>query len=121
MVPEKVTLSKYYHGDTWKGFKIGPVLFDGNAPTTTLVSCKLQFRDKYDNLGYEYNTVSAICKGLITITDAATWEVTVEPGILDLEKGLWYWDLETVDSAGTIKTIISGKIRIKIDITNGIN
>lgn len=118
MAPGKVTLKPCYKGDTWKGFTVGPVLIDGQAPTTTLVSCKMQFVDKYGGLGYEFDTVAAVSKGLITIDDAATWEVTVEPAILPLDKGVWKWDFETIDSADTKVTLLAGTIRITADITN---
>jgi hypothetical protein len=77
----------------------------------------MQFVDKYDSFGYEFNTVASSCKGLITISDATTWNFQMMPGELPLTKGVWKWDLETVDSDGITLTLLSGTIKIIDDIT----
>ena len=132
MAPEKITLVDHYKGDSWVGMIIGPVLFNGTAPLADLASCKLQFRDEFDALGQEFNIVGeggAIdgAIGLITIDDAATWEITVPVQPLNCDAGVsedgssnkktWYWDFETVDADGVKLTIYKGTIKVFEDVT----
>jgi hypothetical protein len=117
MAPLKLALDPYYKGDTWKGFTINSILIDGLAPAANAVSCKMQFRSKAGELGFEYNTDTSNCKGLITIDDAALWVITVKPEILPLDKGIWWWDFEVVDAEGTLLTILTGRLRVTQDIT----
>jgi len=118
MAPLKMTLDAYYKGDTWKGFTLDSILIDGVVPTVNLASCKLQFRDKTGALGYELNSIEAICKGLITINDATTWALSIGGMVLDLEAGTWWWDLEMVDVNGDILTVLTGRLRVVDDITH---
>lgn len=117
MIPGRHTLQPHYKGDTWSGFAVGPITKNEEAPETTLVSARLQFRDKYDTFGYEFNSITNTCKGTIVIVDPVLWTIQIGPGEVDLEKGLWKWDLELVDNIGTRKTYLKGTIRILDEIT----
>ena len=125
--PAKITLEDHYKGDWWEGMVIGPVLVNGVAPTATLISCKMQFRDEWDELGHEFNTTPGAGIGTITIDDAATWEITVPPQLLNLltdesENGknnskTWYLDFQTTDSDGAILTLYRGTIKVLEDVS----
>ncbi len=117
MAPLKMSLDAQYKGDTWDGFSLDSILIDGALPTVAMTSAKMQFRSKTNELGFEYNTVETNCKGLITIDTAATWAMTIEPEILPMDTGVWWWDLEVVDVNGRLKTILAGRLRIIADVT----
>jgi hypothetical protein len=52
---------------------------------------------------------------LITITDQATWLITVPAQALPLAVGQWSWDFETTDAAGVIRTLYKGTLTITRD------
>ena len=118
MIPGKLVLDKHYSGDSWYGLDIGPATINGESPILPVVSARLQFRNAYDDLGYEFNTVSEIGKGLIQIVDATNWELIIGPQILTLPAGKWVWDLEITDSSGFVLTPVSGKMKVIGDVTN---
>lgn len=118
MRPVPVTLNDHTRGDTWEGITIGPVMFNGAQPTSVLSSCRMQFRDDNDTLGYELNSVPATGKGPITITNSTTWVVTVPAQQLPLDAATWRWDFETTDAGGVVRTLYSGILRIKADVTH---
>ena len=117
MTPLKLVLPAHYKGDSWKGFSLDSITIDGSVPTVALASCRLQFRSKTGVMGFEYNSVADSCKGLITIDTAATWAVTLNAAILNLDAGMWVWDLEMTDVHGVVITVLTGRLRIKADIT----
>jgi hypothetical protein len=117
MTPAFVELPPFVRGDTWSGIQIGPITFDNVAPTNALVSCRLHFRDKANKLGYGFSSISTVGYGIIVITDANTWEISIAEQSLPLEAGTWTWDFETTDSLGITKTYIRGNIKISEDRT----
>ncbi len=117
MAPINLSLAAQYKGDTWKGFSVDSISIDGASPTANLASVKLQFRSETGELGYELNTVSSVCKGLIVIDDAAIWGVTINPVVLPLDAEMWWWDLEMTDVNGVVFTPLKGRLRITADIT----
>lgn len=52
---------------------------------------------------------------MITITDPATWLITVPAQGLPLAVGQWAWDFETTDAAGVIRTLYKGTLTITRD------
>lgn len=118
MAPVTFNLPDYYRGDTWLGGNMGPASIDGAAPTTTLVSARLQFRDFDGVLGYELNTTPAEGKGTISITNAASWTIAFPKQILyGLNTGKWDYDIELVDSEGTKRTVYKGYIKVIGDVS----
>jgi hypothetical protein len=119
MAPTTVVLEgSYYKGDSWPGMHIDPVTINGLQPALALASCRMQFRDADRLLGYELNSVPATGKGLIIITNAATWEMDITDQILDMPAGRYNWDLETTDAGGNVLTIYKGKLTVKQDVTH---
>ena len=118
MAPLKLSLDSYYRGDTWGGFTLDSITIDGSVPAVDLASCRMQFRSKAGELGYELNSVTATCKAAITIIDATTWEISIGGYPLLLDKGVWFWDLEMTDVNDEIITILKGRLRVKADITH---
>jgi hypothetical protein len=126
--PEKIKLSDHYKNDTWEGMIIGPVLINGAQPSQNIVSARMEFRDKDDQLGYALDTSPGAGEGTITIDDAATWEITVAPQLIPgVDAGvssngssntkIWYWDFETTDAAGVVLTLYRGTMKVKEDVT----
>ena len=119
MEPVSIALEPHKRGDTWDGIlSIGPILINTFPPDNQVVSCRMQFRDQYDSLGYELNSVSAVGKGIITIVDPATWEFIIPKQLLPLDTGSWIWDFETTDSEGNIETYYCGTLLVTKDITH---
>jgi hypothetical protein len=128
MAPEKITIADHYNGDTWVGMAIGPILINSLQPPNTLASCKLEFRDEDDTLGYKLTTTPGAGEGTITISDATTWVVSIPeqliPGVDagDVTAGMknkkiWYWDFETIDSTGKKLTLYKGTLKVYEDVT----
>lgn len=118
MPPVYIRLDSHYKDDTWTGMTVGPVLINTAQPEYTLASVKMQFRDQADQLGHEFNTVGGTGIGTITITNATTWVITVPEQLLNLTKGIWSWDFETINSEGTKLTLYEGIIKVIEDTTS---
>ena len=123
-MPEFIRLNDHRRGDTWPGIlSIGPVTFllndsDVSLPENPLASCRMQFRDKKDVLGYELSTSPEEGQGTITIVDADSWLISVPAQALPLDGGSWLWDFEATDSAGWTITLYEGKMTVRKDITH---
>lgn len=121
--PPVVTLfgdGEHYRGDSIKQFSIGPIVvsIDGAAPTSLAhpcVSCKLQFRTKDGDLGYALSSSPTTGEGTITITSAAAWTFVVPDQAFPLEEGKWFFDFETTDSTGFVKSYFQGTLTVKVD------
>jgi hypothetical protein len=125
MAPALVVLEPHYRGDTWRGLEIGPVQFNTGTvavpvlvdPPFPLVSCRMQFRDSDDVCFYELSSEVLEGNGTITIADDVSWTITIPPQLLPLESKTWKYDLECVDSDGTVITIYYGTMVVTSDIT----
>ncbi|MHB1350126.1 MAG: hypothetical protein ACYCYR_09660 [Desulfobulbaceae bacterium] len=116
MQPVDIQLPDHTAGDTWEGLTIGPVLFNDAQPAQALSSCRLYFRRQSGGgLGHKLSSTPAAGDGLITITDQATWLITVPAQALPLAVGQWSWDFETTDAAGVIRTLYKGTLTITRD------
>ena len=118
MPPVIIKLDNYYSGDSWEGMLVGPVVINEVTPTSPVTAVRMQFRDsEFGDLGYELNTDPAAGEGLITITDADTWEINIPAQVIGLVAGRWDWDLECTDSTGYVVTLYRGVLTVKGDIT----
>jgi len=120
MVPVTIDeLQAHYRGDVWKGLLgFGPITINGVPPATTLVSCRMQFRDREKLLGYELNTSPAAGEGTLVIDNSTTWVISIPKQLLPLEVGKWYWDIETIDSEGFPWTPFRGSIKVQEDVSH---
>ena len=120
MQPVDIKLLPHTSGDTWEGLLIGPILFNSIQPATTLATCRLYFRHPTNGRVYwRLNSDSTVSRdGSITIDNTVTWTVTVPAQVLDLTTGTYFWDFETVDSAGVIRTLYKGTIFITPEVSN---
>ena len=121
MGPVIVETGIYYKGDTWDGFNVGPVLINEEQPSSYLVAVRMQFRDRKGNVGFEFNSkiTPEDGKGIFEINNPITWEFTTLPIVMSLDKGVWFWDLETTDSSDKVITLYRGALTVMEDITNG--
>jgi hypothetical protein len=118
MLPVKVILDKYYKGDSWSGMDIS-VTMNGSPPLSAVQSCRMQFRTRDGDFGYELNSVITEGMGSIVISDASLWDIIVPPQILNLDTGRWYWDFEITDNSNNVYTVMYGILKIIGDITYG--
>ena len=102
-----IQLANIKEGDSWSGL------------THTCSSTGTAFADTLADVTMVFKTPAGVA-GLtltndtdITIDDATAWSFTVEP-ILEfpLAVGLWLWSITCTDSAGVIKTRMSGTKRV---------
>ena len=116
MHPVAVSLPAHSRGDTWEGLTIGPVLFNDAQPSSALGSCRLYFRrETGGTIGYKLKSDPGDGEGSITITNTATWSITVPAQALSLAAGPWLWDFETTDAAGVVRTLYNGTLTITSD------
>lgn len=113
----ELVLDPVVAGDTWTGIPSIQTVIDGNPPTEDLAFARIQFRKQWDSrpAGATLDTDN----GGIAISDASTWLVVVPPQKLPLAPGLWRWDYETTDAAGTVKTFMYGTLTVLEDISRG--
>lgn len=84
-------------------------------PATALAHVRIQFR-----LGSETGSVGLeLSDGneKITIIDADEWIIDVPAQAGPSKAGEWYWDLETEDAAGVIRTYVTGVQVMQQDTT----
>jgi hypothetical protein len=117
--PQTLNFSTYMSGDTLNGFQLSSVTFNGVTPPYPLVSCHLVFKDVTNTHFFRFSNTPRTGEGQITINNAATWAVTVEPTIINLPNGDYTWDWVFVDSNGTVRTLLAGKLPIRKGIANG--
>lgn len=118
MQPVEVQLPDHTAGDTWERIHIGPILFNNAQPPESLQSCRWYFRDRKKVIGYKFKSSPGAGEGTITINDAATWDVTIPPTLMPLEKGDWHWDFETTDAAGVVRTLYHGVLKLTCDVSH---
>lgn len=116
-----VTLPSHKRGDRWPGLTLGPVLFDGVAPTDTLARVRMHFTNGATRYRLDSDSTSTPTRAAaITITNATTWEATtgvIENGFLP-KAGSWDFDIEFWVAGQGPRTLVSGSIFVSQDVTN---
>ena len=102
-------------GDQWPGIAALTIQVNGSPPVAALASARMQFRA--DKSSPSPSASLATADGSIAIVEAANWELTIPPLSLPLTAGTWYWDLETTDATGAVKTYLAGTLQVIQDIT----
>jgi len=123
MIPAVMPTQTIYRNDLWEQvYYFGPVEDElSDPPEIEGLSCRMQFRDVYDNFGYELSSIVTEGKGTITIIDSVNHEFDIPAQALPLEVGTWLWDFEvfgTDDLTGLGITYYSGKIIVVKDISH---
>jgi len=113
-----VKLDPHKRGDTWEGLTFGPLTINDERPISPIVSCRIDFRDSEDRLGYRLSSEPDEGQGTMDIIDAENWEIDVPQQYLLLSVGKWDWEFEAVDLAGHTFTFYHGDIKITKDITH---
>lgn len=109
-----VNLPDFIKGDQWEGLTCGPVLVDGVAPAETLARVKMSFRDVNGILGYVLDSEVVSGAGLIVISNATTWTVSIGEQALPLEEGKWDYNLKFYRTGVTLPwTLLEGSITVK--------
>ena len=103
----QIPLPDIFRGDTWDGISVG-LRTDGTLLANPLASVRMSFSD-----GAADVLMLTSAAGQIVITSAADWRFTVNPITpFPLPVGIFYWNIETTDSMGTIKTYLAGTIPV---------
>ena len=84
-------------------------------PGSDLLHAKIQFRREgaTGSVGLELTDEN----GGIVIDDADAWIISVPAQDPPTRAGVWYWDLETETTDGTIRTYVGGEWEILQDVT----
>ena len=114
-LPGDYTIPAAVKGDTFAGIPELSVTVNDAPPANSLASVRMHFRPLPAStyLALELASVD----GDITINDAATWNITVEPFVITINAGTYYYDIEFTDSAGNVVTYVSGTWKIAQDVT----
>jgi hypothetical protein len=116
-----VTLPTHKRGDRWPGLTLGPVLFDGVAPTDPLDRVRMHFTNGTTRYRLDSDGTSTPARdNAIQITNASTWEATtgeIETGFLPTA-GSWNFDIEFWVAGEGPRTLVSGSIFVSQDVTN---
>ncbi len=110
-------LETAYTGDTFDGFTVSGVTKNGAAMANTLASVRMQFRTAPDAAASSLELNSAT--SAITINNNTTWNFTVNKFVVTLDPDIYYYDVETTDSAATanVKTYMRGSWKVIRDVT----
>lgn len=103
-------------GDTWGGLDnitITPSGFSFDYPVS---GGRIQFRKEKKRGGVPLDEVSTV-NGCIVIEDANTWSFSIPEANLNLIAGDIYWDFETTDTNGRIKTYLEGILPVLQNVT----
>lgn len=112
-----IILVPYILGEIWDGIaSVGPVLINGLQPVHALSSVRMVLYWSYKkSAAVVFSTNPSDGQGEITISDAFTWELTVEPTqaeIMNLHPGTWLWDMYATDTAGHEITLYKGTLDV---------
>lgn len=93
-------------GDTWSGFP--SITVSNRVAPGDLDSVKMAFKLNPKATTPTLELTSA--NGDITISDAANWVFTVNPGRYDLPIGKYVWQIETSDNSSPayVETLLDG-------------
>lgn len=110
-------------GDTWcKPDGSAPEVFRirivtngvAAAPAAALVHVRIQFKTDPANDTADLELTDA---DGITVTSLPNWEFEITPRVMDLPAGQYFFDVETEDADGMIKTYLKGKLPVLGDVT----
>lgn len=113
-----IPLPDHKRGDLWPGItRIGPVRINDAPPALALARVRMQFRKgKYL---FTLDSENAETRDApITITDAASWDVTV-PEVAEFltDPGVWAWDMEFYQTGKAAPlTLYQGTLTVHPDI-----
>lgn len=114
-LPAKLDLPSVLRGDTFPKFSITGVTVDGAAPTSALAGVQIDFRT---SPGASTAALSLSTGSGITIDDAAAWAFSVDAFTVTLDAAVrYYFDIETTDAAGTVRTYAAGSWFVGQDVT----
>lgn len=96
-----------YRGDTIKAFAITITDVDNATPIIPMGVC-CQMRDSRDNVLYQYNPTTDVVTGRVSFEKVDT---------RGFSTGLVKFDIEYTLQDSTVRTYVSGKVRILEDIS----
>lgn len=112
MIPQKLTLTPFTEGDTWDGIPSITITINGAQPSSALSVVTLRFK-KSGGLLSDVVELTSATPAQITITNAATWTLTVPAQIVaDLTAGKWDWRMKFTDAAGKKRTYLADQITV---------
>lgn len=97
-------------GDTWDGITEASLSSTGTQFADPLAAVEMKFFLAGSNTAAL--TLSS-ADDEITIADAASWSYVVEPLLMPLAAGQYYWTLRFTDTAGRAVTWLTGTIEIR--------
>ena len=113
MTIENVTLEESVRrGDTWQGFTLQ--ILNGGAPLNlTGYLVRMQVR-----LWRSAPPIMDVTRGSgISVTDL-TGQISIDPKLLDVEEGLYMFDVECTSPGGVVTTFLKGTLLVHNDVTH---
>lgn len=118
---DKLPTLPMWRGDDWPGYPTLIIDINGEPPELPIASARIQFRETpgSEEVGYTLSTAPEAGQGTITIVDAAGWELSIpkQPLPLAAKRKPWKWDLEIIDTGGTVVTYEGQPQQVNQDIT----
>lgn len=112
MIPQQLSLTPFTEGDTWDGIPSMTITVNGAAPASALSSVIMRFK-KNGGTDAELVELTSATPAQITITNAATWTLTVPAQIVaGLTAGKWDWRMKFTDAAGKKRTYLADQITV---------
>jgi len=114
-LPQTYEIPACVSGDTFPGLRISSVTINGAAPTTALASVRVDFRTAPDAAAAALSLNSS--SSGITINNNATWDFELDAFTITLDADCYFYDIETTDSGGTVRTYLRGSWTVAQDTT----
>ncbi len=102
-------------GDTFPGLRISSVTVNGAAQPSALSSVRVDFRTLPDASTAALSLNSS--SNGITINNNATWDFELDAFAITLDPDCYYYDIETTDAGGTVRTYLRGSWTVARDTT----
>ena len=118
MEPADYTMKPFVRGDTWDGITSIGIYFTGDF--WPVESGRLQFRKEKARGGAPLEELNTASTGIViedTGINGSGWIFSIPRQELNLPAGISYYDFETIDSNGVIKTYVEGMISGIQDVT----
>lgn len=114
MAAKEYNILSHISGDTFQGVTFN---LDFSDPSRSLTGASIAIDFRQSSPEGEIHKSMSVGTG-ITITNAFTNTFQIDKQIIDLEPGLYYYDVQVTFSNGDIKTLIIGTWKILNSITN---
>ena len=114
-MPANYTFNNHVKGDTLDAVEF-QLKLDGVIQNLTGMEIACMFKLQPEDTEAELDLSSKEGGGIIFV-DAVQGKFSIDPGVVDIAPGIYYYDMQFTFVTGEIKTFISGTLTVLQDVT----